>query len=92
MGFGPAAGGEALGDLGDLAGVVQEEGAAVEVGAEADVVDAGDVDGVFDVVEVALEGGVGPVDEVMHAADADDAAAIGDGLHLVVVQVASVAR
>lgn len=44
VGFGPAAGGEALGDLGDLAGVVQQVGAAVEVGAETDVVNAGDID------------------------------------------------
>ena len=45
VGFGPAAGSEALGDLRDLAGIVQQVGAAVEVGAEADVVDAGDIDG-----------------------------------------------
>ena len=54
------------------------------------MVDAGDVDGVFDVVEVELQGGVGPVDEVVDAADANHAAAVGNGLHLVVVEVAAV--
>src|SRR3974390_1107686 len=73
-------------ELGEASGVEAGLDRAVEIRAQPDVFDAGDLHGVTDGADDGS--GIGPAVGLLEVGDADDAAGRGDAANVVVAQVA----